>query len=521
MEKMTITLFDPGMSPLHRVGLAGLWMTLRRFSETKPDLGGLTWESSAASVTLNFPENAPDAMERLLKAAFQVDKNGLLSFAAHEAHPMGFVERVMLSESIRATFLQHNKQNLIPGGTQNKEASVSMDENQVIVSYKPFAGKTFAHREASGMFFTKKGAFEKDVAIKGWLFPGASERHSNLSGTEMTETPARLLCLLFAPTACLYQKLSHRGRDGKRDKRRGVAVVVPHVSDLARYGRCYANYLSAPVDRLAAEGAGDAGLAALCALKAQEPLEALGVDGCSVFVMGTATWSSQQQSRTAIVRIEHLDNAMLGRFERVLRHLPNRRVIYEKKEGPKGRQTVARRFFVASSLLRGLAAENIAAGREWFRGFSEMTASKPLGTQAAREKGGLNEMVNDRQAWEDPLAQRFIEAMHEAIRSRYGALAAQATQRGERIPFDREYERMRVGLGRVKNAATLRAELTDLFARSGLNRPLQEHWRELLPIINGNDWQRARDLALLALVSYSGKGSEELAADEPQQEVEE
>jgi CRISPR-associated protein Cas8a1/Csx13 len=521
METLTMRLFDPGMAPLHRAGLAGLWMTLRRFSETQPDLAGLTWSSDEVSVTLQFPDNAPAAMDKLLKEAFKVDREGLLSFAAHETHPMGKVEHVMLSEALRSTFLQHNKQNMIPKGTENKEFTLTIDEAQVIVSYKPFAKDTFAHREAAKAFFNRKNLFEGEVSIKGWLFPGASERHSNLSGTEIAETPERLLCLLFAPAACLYQKLHHRAADGKKDKRRGHAVVVPHITNLAKYGRSFTNYLASPVERLAAEGAGDAGLNALCALRAQDSLDVLGVDGCTVFVMGTVTWSSQQQSRTAMVRLEQISGEMLDRFERALRYLPNKRVVWKKKEGRKNGADVICGFFVAASAMRGLAANNIASGQEWFRGLSGMMASRKQGINTAHEKGGLNAMIRDKDSWDDPLAQRFVEAMHEAIRSRYGALAAQATQRGERIPFDREYERMRTGLGRVKNAATLRAEITDLFARSGLNRTLQHHWQELLPLINGNDWQRSRDLALLALVSYTGKGSEQLAAETPQTEDEE
>ena len=63
----------------------------------------------------------------------------------------------------------------------------------------------------------------------------------------------------------------------------------------------------------------------------------------------------------------------------------------------------------------------------------------------------------------------FVDAVHVAIRNRYGALAAQASKKGEKIPFDRKFTRMRTGLMRAKNAQTLRAELADLFARGGLN----------------------------------------------------
>ncbi len=106
--------------------------------------------------------------------------------------------------------------------------------------------------------------------------------------------------------------------------------------------------------------------------------------------------------------------------------------------------------------------------------------------------------------------------MHKALRNRYGALAAQAKQKGEVIRFDREFERIRSSFMRAKNAQTLRAELADLFARGGVNRVLQDRWADLLPLFTGPDWQRARDLSLLALASYAGQGAEAIedATDE-------
>ena len=112
--------------------------------------------------------------------------------------------------------------------------------------------------------------------------------------------------------------------------------------------------------------------------------------------------------------------------------------------------------------------------------------------------------------WPNETDKQFVEAVHDAIRSRYGALASRAKESGETIRFDREYERMRTGLMRAKNSETLRAELSDFFARGGSNKTLRQHWKDLLPLFSGADWQRARDLALFALASYAGKGVEQI-----------
>jgi CRISPR-associated protein Cas8a1/Csx13 len=136
------------------------------------------------------------------------------------------------------------------------------------------------------------------------------------------------------------------------------------------------------------------------------------------------------------------------------------------------------------------------------------------------ERGGLKNMA-DSIPWPNETDRKFVEAVHDAIRSRYGALASRAKESGETIRFDREYERMRTGLMRAKNSETLRAELSDLFARGGSNKSLRQHWKELLPLFTGVDWQRARDLALFALASYAGKGVEQIETQAENAENEE
>jgi len=46
-------------------------------------------------------------------------------------------------------------------------------------------------------------------------------------------------------------------------------------------------------------------------------------------------------------------------------------------------------------------------------------------------------------------------------------------------------------------------------SRAGINPVLQNEWQQLLPLIAGDRWQLARDLALLALASYTGTGAED------------
>ncbi|PKN22070.1 MAG: CRISPR-associated protein Cas8a1/Csx13 [Deltaproteobacteria bacterium HGW-Deltaproteobacteria-22] len=180
-------------------------------------------------------------------------------------------------------------------------------------------------------------------------------------------------------------------------------------------------------------------------------------------------------------------------------------------------------WWVAVSAVRGLFANNLALGQPWYQDFQKLMASKTVaqkaryGFQGLDGKGGFEEMI-EHATFIEPVHKLFIQAMHEAIRRRYGALAARSAEKGERIPFDREFERMRTGLARAKNQQTLRAEIADLFSRSGTNSVLQAGWHDLLPLLEGRDWQMVRDLALIALASYGGK---EAVVTEVGEEIEE
>ncbi len=515
-SSLKIGLFDPGMTALHRVGLAGLYMTLKRIN---PELfeGALTWELSERQVVIRWTGDMQERFDLLFKESFGTDDMGLLSFAAHRGHAMSSTARIALSEAVRMSFLQHNKQNMIPKGTPDRTLSLQLDDKTVLVSYKPFVN-AYAHSiAAKDMPSGKK--IGQPVVVKGWLYPGAAERHVGVSGTEIEEPLERYMCLLYAPTASLYFRLRHRNLDGKNDERRGTAVVVPHVRDLAKYERCFSRYLTSPVERLTADGIGDAGLVALVTLAASDSLESLGVTGCTGYTMGTVDWAKQQKTRTAVLEIGLASQDMLRKFETAYKNLGNRQVVNQPKPSKKEPNPPAR-MFVAPSLCRGVLAENIACGREWFRGFAQLTKNKKLFGYVLYERGGLNKMLHEIR-WDTEADKKLVEAIHVAMRNRFGKIAVQAKTRGEAVRFDREFERLRTGLMRAKNVQTLRSEMADIFARGGINAVLQDEWRQVLPLMTGADWQRTRDLALLALASYAGKEATTIEIENSQADEEE
>lgn len=490
MEKrLSIGLFEPGMSHLHRVGLAGLYMSLKYFDANGRTCSEGKWKLEKDRVTLSWQGTDKNFFEELFTMSFKSDNHGFIDFAAHRSFNLGDLKKVFLNRALLKTFLQHNKQNKIPKNVSS-DISISLEQESINISYKPFV-KGYAHSLAVQAIADDNGQLRNSVGIKGWLYPGGIQRHEKASNSQLEEPLNRFIALLYAPMAAVYFDINHKGYDAKKDQRYSVAVVLPHINDLESYAECYKNYLGAPVEKLSVDGLGDAGLNTLLLLRTSEKVGELETSGCSIVVMGTAKWSGQQKTKTAVHSFENIDEQCLSLFEIAYRNLPNK-IIPTK---------AADNYYTNTKLSRGLIADNLAQGKDWLSGFYKLMLSKERAKIINNyEREGLNKMIREN-VWTSEADKQFVKAIHVAIRNRYGALADKS-KFGEKPNFEREFERMRTGLVRSKNVQTLRFELADIFTRGGRNFELRANWQELLPLFAGRDWQRARDLALFALASY-------------------
>ena len=510
MEELEIGLFEPGMTHLHRLGLAGLYMALEHFNEEgwQPENGG--WSFSPRKVRLQWSGSAANFFRQLFERSFAIDDSGLLDFASHRSARMGDIRKVVLSEAVRQTFLQHNKQNMIPKGTVERIKTISFDDTQRQIRYKPF-GKTNAIMTAWTEMIGRNG-LKDDVVIKSWLYPGAVVRHEAYNKENaLTEPSGRYLCLAYASAACLFFRLSHRKKDGSWDKKMANAVVLPHLEDLEEYAHIFQRYLRAKPEKCTADGMADAGLSALILLTAEERVRRFPVSGFTVYTMGAVPWNKQQQRRTGMLSADIIPRTALETFGIAMRLLANR-MVDKKVEGDQDSED--RGFFIAVSRVRGLAAENIACGKPWYLGFVDLVQNKDTWNLTAYEKEGICNMMQE-MSWENSSEKHLVDALHISIRNIFGRLAEEARSRSESPEnlWERERTKLRSGMVRAKNAQTLRAEVVDMLSRGNSNRVMQEKWQEITPLLNSDDWQRVRDLALLALVSYKGKGAPPVGDD--------
>jgi CRISPR-associated protein Cas8a1/Csx13 len=160
-----------------------------------------------------------------------------------------------------------------------------------------------------------------------------------------------------------------------------------------------------------------------------------------------------------------------------------------------------------------MIAENLALARPWYAGFIALmtktnpATDKPYRNQLSFERKGLHEMINDSTMWDHDGEKLVVQAVHEAMRMRYGQIADEnksnsAAMKNRMKGFR---EKLRLDLSGAKTESNVRFALMNLFSRGGNNSVLRAGWDNILLVMR-QDWQLARDLGLLALASYAGKG---------------
>jgi CRISPR-associated protein Cas8a1/Csx13 len=525
------------MSMLHRAGLGGLACTLRAMERQHaagllaadklpgPKVGDkFPWAIDEQTVTLHFgkPEKAGEYLQKLFAFAFGIRKDGLISLPGqYDTEPPAAV-LADLQAGFTLTFLQHGRVRALAKEVTTVSYDTEGDGNPgVVVEYKKCSG--FKHREGWEELVDKRGCLVTGpVKVDGPLSPGTVVRHVAFTAdTGAEDLPARVLPVYFALVGCLSLPVN-----------RGVAaLLVPDVTDLTEF--VYDRPAMTPTTATDCQIANAADAAfrsqvrvrrsprrnAEVKARARQSVSGTAIPACYAMTFTPTPWASQQKSRVATIHVPPGSDALLDRYERAASHLPPRIVTRTIKESTgRGRQrttTERRESFRSDSIVRPLVAENLALGRKWYAGFVNlMTKTNPATDAPYRdrlpfERGGLHAMIADDTMWDEAGERIVVQAVHEAIRGRYAQIADenQTNPVAMRNRFGGEYDKWRLAFAGSKTPDQFRKALCDLFSRAGRNAVLQKQWAEVLPMLRTKNWQHARDLALLALCSYQGRGT--------------
>jgi CRISPR-associated protein Cas8a1/Csx13 len=496
--ELTIDLFDPAMTALHRAGLAGLWMTLDRFEQEGVEIAGGSWRLDRHEVVLRWGEEGPRPFfSELLDRAFPPTKDGLIWFPAYGDPAVHPAQAVLVHDALLGTFLQHGRtRRAEPSNKRTGALAVPIDDRVEVYPYQKVSG--YAHQKPS---LFADGRLSASVRLAGWQYPGGVVRHVGLGdATALSEPPARALALLFCPVGVFYLRIGGRG-GGVRPQ---FALVIPEINDLGVYAELRRFFAELGAAELWASGSAEAGWRVLAEAYAKRLLASVETTSCRVVAFGVVPWSTQQKTRVDLFTVTVGTESRLRVFVLCTKAFPR-----ESKQGKEGA-----RFWDVPQMPE-LVARNLTAGRPWWEGFADFIANPGRRKHVLSwERKGVIRMVSEAQ-FDHERERVFVEACHEAWRSRLAQLGERS--RAEGVSFQtlaqREFERARVAFGRCKTAATLRETVTDFWARSGRPLPsLKQGWPELLPLFGPREWRRARDLALLALASYAPASKQEEAA---------
>lgn len=508
--RMALHLNAPGMTSLHKAGLAGLFMTLRVLETTGQTIKGLNWQLESNQVVLDWVDGQQSsALEELLKRSFWIDKDGFIRLTGLEGSSVPRPDqKYLLYTALLNSFLQFGRHRT---KGPDRILSYTVDDKQCwIRAFAPI--KEYRHQVALSDFIDKSGGFRKTVEAAGWLYPGAGQRHVVYSETKLNESPESALCLLFAPVGVVFYTISSRSK-GRKAR---LAMLIPEIVDLSAYADLRQVLAQQGAFELTASSASDAVLRMLITIKSSRVVDA-GAEmvnhafACRILTFGIVDWNEKQKSRTAVYSVFSGGLPGLDNYRTADAIFGNRWQLAKAKFDRKGKEIEPARSFIATSSAREFIAENIAHKTYWYYDLAGFLSSKPNREQLQYEREELYKMVESA-SYEDDSEHLFIRVCHEAWRRRLGKLGQRA--RTENANFSslarKEGEKLRSTLSRCKNAETLRETVVDFWSRAGANADLRGGGLEkLMWLFDENNWKRGRDLALLALISYQPKDEEE------------
>ncbi len=527
-KTLTMNLFAPGMSMLHRSGLGGLACSLRAIERDvqekvlpesrrpggKWPQGKPPWTITEQSITLDFgaAEDAGSWLKALFEYSFDL-KEGLFFLPGQYGSVVpGPPVRAYLQQGITLTFLQHGLTRTLAKNETVKTFNPEEDASKAI-QYQFKACTDYKHQKGWKDITDSKGRLERNpVEIAGPLSPGAVVRHNAFSTpTKLYDLPALILPLYFAVVGCLPLPIN-----------RGSGVLlIPDVTDLIAFPAIRAAMTPTTSRECQITIASDAALQIQLRLRATEEINKWDLPACHVVTFQPTPWASQQKSRVDTITVEPGSDEVLSQFSVAMKELSPRIATREIEESSgKGKQKVVTKrseSFWVDSIVRPLVATNLARGRPWYNNFVElMTKIDPVSKRPLRDKlffenKGLRAMV-EKVPWSDTGESTIVNAVHESIGRRYGLISKESKGNSTAMKnrWKGEYDRWRLAFAGAKTSEQFRHSLCDLFSRAGVNSILQENWNNILPMLSDNRWQQTRDLALLGLASYSGKGAKEI-----------
>ncbi len=478
---------------IHRGGMTGLWMTLKqlatKFPTTAERPGDLTWDLTPTSISLDWQGQDFPVLDWLLKQSFQLNQQGLISFAGLNPSSIDFIDQIHIHQAINDTFLRHNK---FHKKDKINSKLFNIKNDQIVLEYK--ALKWYAHQTFAKNLCDESGnLIDNYIKIVSWLYPGATVRHARLNQiTKIEEKLEYALALLFLPLVCQYYILESDYTQNHNKRLTKYVIVIPEINNLETAAQRSWNFQNINYQDYYVTNLGEA------ALKYYYYTQSLNAPRddqyCQVFQYEKLNKTSQQR---ALVNIQDftITYKAIKDYQFVQNYFQENRISPNRKKSE---------FTVKVNCIRAIIANNLAHNLPWWTDFWEIIYQEnqlgDLAKQLAFNHKGLFAMIEQDKELEN--YRDFICAFHGALRKIYAKIYGR-TKKGEIPRIEQEYERIRGELSRCYDQKSLEDFLTDFLSRAGLNAALYEQWEVVFPLIFSEiDWRKTRNLALFALACY-------------------
>ena len=566
---ITFALNDPGMGEYERAGLAGLYMSLTAAEAWAKDSLPSTvkdqaqelkkliqWRLGEGGISLCLGWKDEDrALSALVKWAWQVKEGVFFLPAIHRKRENldNYYLRVHTHKGLLNTFFQF-------GSTIKKEKEAvrkieEFDEVQTFsVSYKAIRSDAELPQHRKSTFENGINSHSFAPAVNSWIYPGSEPRFNNSPLRIKQEKgwrafPRLTYLMLFAPLACYYIRLP-RTKTKKR-MTENWAFIIPQVRRLKDFHRlflrCLSNHSNWPFNDAVASME-DAILKYTVSTNFQQFIPREESANVLIVVMGNAGYyGGQQKTRKNFLRVQ-INSAVYIRHTVFNRIYPLGSTIRKRRED--GEEQANSYIRLPSSRERITA--NILANVPWYRDLTfipfwqgdQITeeckkSSEPVSPERLWfsklhqfERSQLMELSKEERMWDSPEEKRLLETLRYPVLWRLLNEEEFATSRGgsralvER--WDDTVEKWHRRFLRAKTRPLFRAVIHELLSTAQRRTRRKDETKKGQIRVSGtvfpsakddkgfhawfwhevNDpygWQRIRDLALLALVTFTDR----------------
>ena len=466
MTKFNLSIFDPNTLLFHRAGIAGLALAL---SVINPDDVPFSWEVTENAVSLSWSCSDKEAVLSLLGKTYRLE-DGYLDVPALSLDRQG---KYTFSEGVTTTFLQHGKQRKQNKNPVTLNFLIDEDQPEVSRSFRKLEDCYYTRdfKEA----FNSKGEFKPKIFVKGHHLPGLVECFAHGAYQESSEG---FLALVFLPLACSYYQLS-----GYRS-----AVVIPEVKNISQWVKRRKNYSGSTYRNFCSSSAGESGLRFLLQEKLIEDNKQFRVEYCEVYQLGKQQWDgSQSYLKQAVYRVK-VDDEILDLYNSAFQFFK-----------PQIRTNDKGKAWLAISKVLPWLCDNLITGKPWYLGFYEWKKRNEL-----YERKGLVSMSQ----YLDRHEQTFFDAVQGAFSSFLREQIIQAQKQGRSLDYKQSVDKVINRLQRPSTQQDFAKTMVDFLSRHR-SKSTRGVGAEIYQWLHkDNQWKQARDLALLAIASYTGKGKD-------------